>query len=61
MSFNGGRYNMKDNKILIGYKGEDKYKNYTIHPSTWTTIQKIHVEHGEIKVWNRWDNIVKLK
>ena len=42
-----------DKKILLGKKGEDKYKGWMLPPDTWTTLQKMWIENGEIKVWNK--------
>ena len=42
-----------EQKILIGKKGEDKYKGWILPPNTWTTIQKMWIDNGDIKVWNR--------
>jgi hypothetical protein len=42
-----------DKKILLGKKGEDKYKGWILPPDTWTTIQKMWIESGEIKIWNK--------
>jgi hypothetical protein len=40
-------------KILIGKKEEDKYKGWILPPNNWTTIQKMWIENGEIKVYNK--------
>jgi hypothetical protein len=42
-----------DKKILLGKKGEDKYKGWILPTDTWTTIQKVCIENGEIKIWNK--------
>ena len=42
-----------ENKILLGKKSEDKYEGWGLPPNTWTTIQKMWIENGEIKVWNK--------
>ena len=42
-----------EKKILLGKKGEDKYKGWVLQPNTWTTIQKMWFKNGEIKVWNK--------
>lgn len=42
-----------ENKILLGKKSEDKYKGWLLPPNTWTTVQKMYIENGEIKVLNK--------
>jgi hypothetical protein len=45
---------MENNKkIVLGKKSEDKYKGWILPPDTWTTIQKVLIENGEIKVLNK--------
>lgn len=47
---------MENNKkILLGKKGEDKYKSWILPPNTWTTIQEMWIENGVIKVWEKDD------
>ena len=42
-----------EKKILLGKKGEDKYKGWVLPLNTWNTIQKMWFKNGEIKVWNK--------
>ena len=36
-----------EQKILIGKKGEDKYKGWILPPNTWTTIPKMWIDNGD--------------
>ena len=40
-------------KILIGKKSKDKYNGWCLPPNTWTTIQQMWIEDGQIKIWNK--------
>jgi hypothetical protein len=48
---------MKEDKIIIGKKGEDMYKGWIFPPNTWTTIQEMWIENGKIKVRNKLKKI----
>jgi hypothetical protein len=42
-----------EKKILLGKKSEDKYEGWILPPNTWTKIQKMWIENGEIKVLDK--------
>lgn len=43
----------KEKGKLLGKKPIDKYKGWILPPDSWITIQRMCVENGEIKVWNK--------